>query len=312
MNSTGSNQTISVLIPTFNGEKTLEDLFITLGSQTLQPLEVLVADSSSVDGTVAICEKYGAKIVSILKSDFDHGGTRTYLAKQALGDILVFFTQDATLVTRNALSLLLKPLIEDDSCASSFGRQLPRPDANWHAAHLRRFNYPEESYIRTYSERNRYGLRTIFTSNSFAAYKKERLSEVDYFKNGLIFGEDTCTVGRIIQAGYTHAYVGDAEVYHSHNYSLVEEFRRSFDIGVLHSSEKWLLNTFGTAENIGFKYAQSAIKQMAAERRYLFVLSFSVRTGLKFFGYKLGRVYKKLPLYLRPVLSMNSSWWHKK
>ncbi len=302
---------ISVIVPTLNGEKTLEHFFSSLHQQNLQPAEILVADSSSEDRTVAICKENGAKVWSISQNEFDHGGTRTFLAKQALGDIVVFFTQDAILDGRDALSRLVKPLLEFDTCAGSYGRQLPQPDASWHATFLREFNYPNKSYLRTFADRERFGLKTIFTSNSFAAYKKEQLFEVGCFKNGLIFGEDTCTVGRILEAGYTIAYVSDGAVYHSHNYTLGEEFRRSFDIGVLHSSEKWLLNTFGKAEGIGLNYVKSALARLKKEHRYLLSLDFILRTGMKFLGYKLGRSFQSLPVSLRPVLSMNCNWWRK-
>ncbi len=311
MNSPPLQPTISVIIPTFNGEKTLDELFATLHRQTLKPLEILVADSSSSDMTVDICKRNGAKVWSISQKDFDHGGTRSFLAEKASGDIVVFFTQDATPVTRDALSLLVKPLLENETCACSYGRQLPRHDAHWNASYLRKFNYPDTSSVTTFSDRDRVGLKTIFTSNSFAAYNRDLLLEVGCFKNGLIFGEDTCTVGRLLEAGYANAYVSDAAVYHSHNYSMAEEFCRSFDIGVLHSSEKWLLNTFGKAEGIGFKYVKSAILHLTGDRRYILILSFIARTGVKLLGYKLGRIHEKLPLSLRPVLSMHVGWWQK-
>jgi len=311
INTTQPLPSISVIVPTLNGEKTLEDFFSSLHQQNLQPAEILVADSSSEDRTVAICKENGAKVWSISRNEFDHGGTRTFLANQASGEIVVFFTQDAIPASVNALSRLVAPLLEYDSCAGSYGRQLPLLDASWHAAFLREFNYPNESYLKTFGDRERFGLKTIFTSNSFAAYKKEQLLEVGCFKNGLIFGEDTCTVGRILEAGYTIAYVSDGAVYHSHNYTLGEEFRRSFDIGVLHSSEKWLLNTFGKAEGIGLKYVKSALARLKKEHRYLLSFDFILRTGMKFLGYKLGRRFQNLPISLRPVLSMNSNWWRK-
>jgi len=311
MTSVQQQPTISVIIPTFNGQETLEELFATLHRQKLQPIEILVADSSSGDQTVSICEKNGARIWPISQNDFDHGGTRTFLAEKAVGDILVFFTQDAILASRDALSKLIEPLLKNETCACSYGRQLPQHNATWHAAHLRKFNYPEKSAIRAFEDRTQFGLRTIFTSNSFAAYKKDYLAGVGGFKNGLIFGEDTCTVGRILEAGYKIAYAGEAAVYHSHNYSIAEEFRRSFDIGVLHSSEKWLINTFGKAEGIGIKYAQSAVMQLIEERRYLLIPDFIARVAMKYLGYKLGRSYSNLPLSLLPTLSMNRNWWRK-
>jgi rhamnosyltransferase len=277
----------------------------------LQPDEILVGDSSSDDPTVEICQKAGATVRILKRDTFDHGGTRTELAKQAHGEILVFFTQDAILATRDALERLIAPLLHHAQVACAYGRQLPAKNANPIAAHLRLFNYPPESSMRNYADRHRYGLKTIFISNSFAAYKRDCLNEFDYFKNGLIFGEDTCTLGRILAAGYEVAYVADAAVYHSHNYSLSQELRRSFDIGVLHISEKWLLDTYGGAESVGIKYILSVFSMLLKEKKYFLMPDCLLRSALKMIGYNLGRSYKKLPASWRPFLSMHRLWWQK-
>lgn len=311
MSNISTHPTISVIVPTRNGADTLGDFFAALNKQHVQPVEILVGDSSSEDETVALCRAVGAKVSILEKEAFDHGGTRTELAKQARGTILVFFTQDAILADRDALKLLVAPLLLREQVACAYGRQLPGKNANPIAAHLRLFNYPPESSVRNYADRSRYGLKTIFISNSFAAYKKDRLSEYGFFKNGLIFGEDTCTLGRILAAGHEVAYVAEAAVYHSHNYSLSQELRRSFDIGVLHSSEKWLLDTYGRAEGVGVKYIRSVFSMLLKEKRYLLLPDCLLRSGLKMIGYKLGRSYKQLPAALRPLLSMHRLWWQR-
>ncbi len=311
MSNKRTDHTISVIVPTLNGADTLGEFFAALKRQHLQPDEILVGDSSSEDQTVAICQAAGAKISILKREAFDHGGTRTELAKQARGAILVFFTQDAILATRDALECLVAPLLLHDQVACAYGRQLPGKNASPVAAHLRLFNYPPESSVRTYADRCQYGLKTIFISNSFAAYKKDRLSECDYFKNGLIFGEDTCTLGRLLTAGHEVAYVAEAAVYHSHNYSLGQELRRSFDIGVLHSSEKWLLDTYGGAEGVGVTYIRSLFSTLLKEKRYLLIPDCLLRSGLKMIGYMLGRYYKQLPASWRPLLSMHRLWWRR-
>lgn len=301
---------LTVIIPTLNGEGTLEQFFVALKRQHLQANELLVVDSSSTDRSVEIAQDYGAEVISIARSEFDHGGTRTRLARQAKGDILVFFTQDAIPASRNALQLLVAPL-QDETVACSYGRQLPNINASPVAAHLRLFNYPPESSQRGYGDRSRYGLKTIFISNSFAAYKKDRLEEVGYFKNGLIFGEDTCTLGRILAAGHKVVYVGEAAVYHSHNYSMGAELRRSFDIGVLHSREQWLLDTYGQAEGVGAQYVRSAVSALLGGKHYLLIPDCLLRSAVKLIGYKLGRSYKILPTTWLPALSMNRLWWKR-
>lgn len=311
MSSTNPKPSISAIIPTLNGAETLGEFFAALKRQHVQPDEILVGDSESDDRTVEICRSAGAQIITVSRTGFDHGGTRTELTKLAHGQIVVFFTQDAILATRDALELLLAPLLRSPLVACSYGRQLPEKNASPVARHLRSFNYPQESFIRRYADRQQYGLKTVFISNSFAAYKKEPLAEVEYFKNGLIFGEDTCTLGRLLAAGHEVAYVGEAAVYHSHNYSLADEFRRSFDIGVLHSSEKWLLDTYGQAEGVGVKYVRSLFAMLVQERRYALFPDCLLRNVLKMIGYKLGRSYQQIPAAWRPVLSMHRLWWQK-
>lgn len=309
MTNNNSNPTITVIVPTLNGADTLGEFFAALKRQHMQPDEILVGDSSSEDQSVAICRAAGANVIILDRAEFDHGGTRTMLAKRARGEVLIFFTQDAILATRDALEMLIAPLLSDKNVVCSYGRQLPGRNANPVAAHLRLFNYPPESTIRNYADRHRFGLKTIFISNSFAAYKKTHLSECDYFKNGLIFGEDTCALGRILAAGHKVAYVAEAAVYHSHNYAMPQELRRSFDIGVLHSSEQWLLDTYGNAEGVGAKYIQSVFIMLWKEKRFLLIPDCFLRSAIKLIGYKLGRSYKQLPASWRPHLSMHKSWW---
>ncbi len=309
---TSSLPTISIIIPTRNGAETLAELLAMISLQTLSFLEVLVVDSSSNDASVKIAKKSGAQVTVIQPTEFDHGGTRTILSRQAKGEFLVFLTQDAIPVSKDAVEKLIMPMVSDQKVAVTYGRQVPDFHANDFAAHLRQFNYPARSSLRAFEDREKYGIKTVFVSNSFAAYRKTMLAEVDYFKNGLIFGEDTCTVGRLLVQGHKIAYVSDAAVYHSHNYSYVEEFRRSFDIGVLHTTEQWLLDTFGKAEGQGMKYILSELSYLLKEKKIMLLPASVVRICLKFLGYKLGRNFKHIPRGVIPFCSMHRLWWNKK
>ncbi len=180
---------ISVIIPTRNGAETLSELLAMLSIQTLPLFEIIVADSASEDNTADIAKEYGAEVITIDPLIFDHGGTRTILSKRAKGDILVFFTQDAIPKKRNSVEKLVEPLLKDEKIATSYGRQLPSFTANHFAESLRLFNYPAKNTIRKFRDKDRLGLKTAFTSNSFASYRKSALERVEYFQDGLIFGE---------------------------------------------------------------------------------------------------------------------------
>jgi rhamnosyltransferase len=312
MSSSGASHNgplLSVILPTWNGAVSLRELFVALSRQTVLLHELLVVDSSSEDETAAIAKEFGAKVLIVPQEDFDHGGTRSMIARKSRGDVLIFLTQDAVPVSTDALAKLIQPLLSDEKIAVTYGRQLPNHDATVLAAHLRYFNYPSQAVVRSFADRERFGLQTVFASNTFAAYRRTALAEVDYFKAGLIFGEDTCVVGRLLMQGYKVAYVAEAMVFHSHNYTCLQEFRRSFDIGVLHVTERWLLETYGRAEGRGWQYVHSGLSYLVQVKKRAQLPSFFWKMVLKFLGYKLGRNFQLLPLWLVPVLSMHGSWW---
>ena len=302
---------ITAIIPTLNGGKTLRHLLNRLADQTCAVDELLVLDSSSDDNSTVIAEEFGARVISIARAEFDHGATRTMAAKAAKGNYLLYFTQDAVPENNKLVEQLLAPLLQDEQVVMSYGRQLPNPDASLFAKTLRLFNYPDKSAIRSFADRKQRGLKTVFASNSCAAYKKNVLEEVGFFPNGLIFGEDTCVAGKLLATGYSMAYVAEAKVFHSHNYTIAEEFHRSFDIGVLHRTESWLLETYGKAEGEGMKYIKFELSTILEQHKYQLIPVFFCRNLAKFSGYKLGSMYIALPQWLLPKFSMNKNWWTK-
>jgi rhamnosyltransferase len=303
---------ISIIIPTLNGGELFRSVLEKLSQQRLEEdVELLVFDSSSTDNTVELAQSFGAEVVSIERKEFDHGGTRSIASQKASGDILVFMTQDAVPSGPDVLATLIAPLKTDRSVVVTYGRQLPAEEASLAAAHLRSYNYPDSSIKRSNADKEKYGFKTIFVSNSFAAYRKAELAECGYFQSGLIFGEDTCAVGRLLCNGYSISYIAEATVYHSHNYSFIEEFRRYFDIGVLHTAENWLLQEYGTAEGQGVGYLRSALSYYFANNGWYLLPDLLIRCSMKYCGYRLGRNFKKVPEQLRPKLSMHHHWWQK-
>ena len=307
--SRNMNKTITVIIPTYNAEKYIVPLLESLKEQTVQ-FELIIIDSSSTDNTVVKAEAYANKIISIPKNEFDHGGTRTKAAKMASGDIIVFLTQDALPYDNQTIEKIIESF-QDSMVAASYGRQIPYEGTSFFGKHLRIFNYPSTSHRRVLSHKGQYGIKTAFLSDSFAAYRKSSLQEIGWFKNGLIMGEDVHTGSKLILANYTLAYCADAKVYHSHSYSIIQELKRYFDIGVFHGKENWILETFGKAEGEGGKYVKSEFNYLLKHHAYYRIPEFFIRNGMKYLGYKLGQKYKLLPLSIVKNLSMNSLWWEK-
>ena len=297
-----------VLVPTLNAASDWSR-FVPPLLEAVLPEHVLIVDSSSTDGTPELARAAGFRVHTISREEFNHGGTRQ-LAVELLTDteILVFLTQDAILADSNAMIVLLESF-DDPNVAAAFGRQLPRPSATPIEAHARLFNYPPLSSKRALADREQMGIKSMFISNSFAAYRREALLAVGGFPKAVIFGEDTITAAKFLLAGWKIAYVAEAQVYHSHSYTWTQDFKRYFDIGVLHARESWLLQEFGSAGGEGGRFVRSELRYLWP-RYWWFIPSALIRTALKLVGYRLGRIEHRLSLGLKRRLSMHPGFWN--
>jgi len=300
---------ISIIIPTFNAEKYLPDLLEKLNNQTVS-FELIIIDSSSTDTSVSIAKQYTNNIIIIPQIEFDHGGTRTKAAKVASGEIIVFLTQDALPYDNQSIEKILEPF-KDEKIGAAYGKQLAYEETSLFGKHLREFNYTNTSYIRILDDKEKYGIKTTFLSDSFAAYRRSALEKVNWFKDGLIVGEDNYAGAKILLENYALAYCSGAKVYHSHSYTIIDEFKRYFDIGVFHKRENWILKTFGKAEGEGGKYVKSEFNYLLKYHAYHRIPEFFIRNGMKYLGYKLGQKHESLPLKLVKKLSLHRSWWER-
>lgn len=299
---------ILCVIPTLNAEDTIENQIELLKKQDV---EILVIDSMSDDNTIQILNKLGIEVLSINRKDFDHGGTRTFGAKSKASDIIVFLTQDALPYDFKCISKIVSSF-KEENVGAVYGRQVPYHNETIFGTHLRLFNYGEKSYIREYKDKGDYGIKTAFLSDSFAAYRTSALKEIGYFKDDLILGEDMYAGANLLKAGYKLAYNADAKVYHSHSYTIFQEFKRYFDIGVFHRCEKWILDEFGKPESEGMKYIKSEMQFIIKSKRIYLLIPFFFRIIAKYFGYKLGYNYERLPVGLIKYFSMHKKWWDKR
>jgi len=301
---------VSVIIPTFNAHKYLPKLCEALSQQTIAH-ELIIIDSSSTDDTLMIAKKYADHIIVIPQKEFDHGGTRSIATDVAQGNLLIFLTQDALPYNNESIEKLIE-MFSDPTVAAVYGRQVPYENSSVFGKHLRLFNYPKLSHIRQFKDHKKFGIKTAFLSDSFAGYRKNVLKSIGGFKKRMIVGEDMEIGARLLHAGYRIGYASDAIVYHSHSYTILQEFMRYFDIGVFHSREKWILDSLGTPEKEGNKFVYSELMYILKQKSYHLVPTFILRNILKYLGYKLGRNYRYLPLPLVKILSMHTEWWETK
>ena len=255
-----SHPRVALVVPTFEAGATWPAFTQAVQGQVGVDMTVWVVDSNSKDGTLGQAQSCAWNTLSLGERAFNHGGTRQWAIERIEADVefVVLMTQDALLATPDALCRLLKPFA-NESVAAVYGRQLPHADATLLAAQARFFNYPNSSFVNTFEDRARLGLKAAFCSNSFAAYRLTHFKAVGGFPKHVIMGEDMWVAARMLMAGFKVAYASEALVYHSHNHSFKEEFQRYFDTGVFHAQAPWLLENFGSVKSEGLKMLKAQL-----------------------------------------------------
>lgn len=298
---------VSLILLTRNADSHLKEVLNSVRKQVFPALDLLVIDTASRDGTAETCRDAGFKVIVITEKDFNHGATRDMAWRIANADVVIFMTQDAILSSSASVRNILAPF-EDEKVGAVCGRQLPHADATPIAAHARLFNYPATSSVASKANISEYGIKAAFLSNSFAAYRCTALAEVGGFPKNAILSEDTYVAAKMLQVGYKVVYCAEATCYHSHNYSILEECSRYFDIGVFHGRESWYLALLGRAEGEGKRFALSEMRYLIKHSPVL-VPAALIRTVFKLVGYKLGQYEQRLPLWFKRKLSMNKGYW---
>lgn len=301
----------AVIVPVLNPGSLWEEWVHRLHQQTCRPDILLVLDSESTDGALQRWVSPTQLTLTVKRAEFNHGGTRQWAVEKVADqvDVVVLLTQDALLAAPEALVRILD-VFADPSVAVAYGRQLPHLNARPIGAHARHFNYDAHSQIKSRDQILELGIKTCFNSNSFAAYRISDLFELGGFPHHVILSEDTYVAAKAILAGKSIAYVAEAMVEHSHDYTMAEELRRYFDIGVFHASEPWLMQNFGGAEGEGGRFVRSELSYLLQNAPYLIPVAL-LRTLTKWFGYRLGKVYRYLPISWCRHFSMHKKFWDR-
>ncbi len=300
----------ALIIPTWNAEPWLAELLPAIKSLDPQPDKILFIDSSSADNTRDLITKAGFHFHQIPKEEFGHGKTRNLGARMNDdAEILIYMTQDAI----PARSDLIKPILDffkkDSETAIVFGRQLPHDDADTAAKYARLQNYPQNDYINRFEDMDTRGIKTFFCSNSFAAYRADKLAEIGGFPEDLPLAEDMAACARLLEKGYKSQYSSQSMVKHSHNYTSYQDFTRYFDIGAFLSVDPWFKSKTVKSGGEGLRFVIGEFKYTIKNGSLLDCIKIVPHTFAKFLGFKLGQKYKSLPKGLLRKISMHSYYW---
>jgi glycosyltransferase involved in cell wall biosynthesis len=299
-----SDPQISVILLTLNESANIGACLGAIRTQEVNGcVEIVLIDSGSTDGTVDIARGFADQVIQIPRHEFHHARTRNLGARRAHGDILVYVAADALPLGNEWLAKLLRHF-SDAEVAAVYGRQIPRPGASIERRVLFEHRYPPFSCasggaVRSYSNPNQ-----VYHFSTVNAALRKSIWEASPFPEICKTYEDVGMAKQILERGHKIIYEPEAAVLHSHNYTLAQGFRRSFDIGVIFDD----LNLWNAQAKTGFR--QDGTRRALRELRtalghgewsgaaYLVCYDFA-----RYFGVLLGRNQRRLPRLLKRRMS---------
>lgn len=210
---------ISVIVPSFNSEKTIEKCVRAILNSKSSDLELIVVDDKSTDNTKKILKSYlKNKKIKLIFHKLNKGTPITCNDgfRIARGKYIVILGSDV-FIKRNCIAKLIEPLEKNNDIGMTQGYLINTFSKGIESIghFLTIFGFPYELYSERYKNSKRpiriFGARAIIACRA-VAYKKIGGFDEDY----IFHGEDTDLSWRISLAGYQIHSIPQAIAYHHH------------------------------------------------------------------------------------------------
>ena len=303
-----------VIIPVYRPDDRFFTLLDRLAKQTLRPRRIILMNTeeslwNAADGNKKLRKSSASGLCEIHhlpKAEFDHGGTRNLGVSFSDAPYFVLMTQDAVPVDTHLLEKLLGGM--KGQVRMCYARQLPAKDADPIERFSRGFNYGPESRVKTAADLPKLGIKTWFASNVCAAYDRAVFDSLGGFADHTIFNEDMIYCAGLLKAGYAARYCADARVIHSHHFTGIQQLRRNFDLAVSQADHPEVFEGI-VSEAEGVRMVRKTALWLRRRGRPDMIPELVWVSGCKYIGYRLGKKYRKLPLFLVKRISTNRDYW---
>lgn len=240
----------SIVIPVYNRQDTIGQLLNSIFACRLPFLiEIIIINSGSTDGTLEIINHYKdprIRILTIAKSEFNHGLTRSLGVQKSRGTYVFFFSGDARIISKNIFTKTVTTFEKNSDCVLTFVRQIPYEstpfiqqleatvyfddldkfvDSNGQVKQI--FSKPFTPFMGTNK------MLWYFNSDVAACYRRDHLVKYPFPKteHG---GEDVFAAKQALEMGFSKIYDSKLVVQHSHSYSFWEYIKReTVEVGLV-------------------------------------------------------------------------------
>lgn len=275
---------ISIIVPIYNGEKYLEKLVLRIKEQEInKKLELIALVTKSKDNSLKKAKELFDIVLEIKK--FNHAKTRHEGALKSSGDILVFITQDILPYDNQWLKNLVEPL--NDKVIASFSRQIAYEKHSDIEKIIREFNYPNEDRLCNKEMKEKNGRKNIFYSDASSAIIRKKFFELGGYDFEVPTNEDVYLANKIVENGYIFLYTSQSRIWHSHQLSLKDTYKRYKDIGKFEKLYKNKID-FSKTQSEGNKVLFYLVKELLKRRNIKELIYLPFDMGARWIGYKNG------------------------
>ena len=202
-------QEVTVIVRTFNCDWVIDQSLCSIQGQKGVKINLLIVDSGSTDKTLEMIKAYKHTFMAIAPGTYFPGKVLNHAVRETQTELIVFINSDVVLLDEYAIYHLIKPLIENEKCAGSFGRQIVRPEADLTVRYEYKKAFPNEQKSPEW----------MHYSLPIAAMKKSVWEKQPFYTDAW-GSEDTHWGINAKRNGYEITYVPQAIAMHSHNYTL--------------------------------------------------------------------------------------------
>jgi rhamnosyltransferase len=206
---------ISVVIRCYNEEQHIGRLLNGIMQQTVHNVELILVDSGSTDGTLAVASRYPIKALSIPPEDFSFGRALNVGCRAATGDFIAIASGHVYPLYKDWLERLLAPF-ENPEVALTYGKQ--------RGAETTKYS-EHQVFARWFPSQSNSDQDHPFCNNANAAIRRKVWAQMPYDEQ-LTGLEDIDWAHRAMRMGYKIAYQGDAEIIHLHNERMLQTYNR--------------------------------------------------------------------------------------
>ncbi|MCA9600460.1 MAG: glycosyltransferase family 2 protein [Myxococcales bacterium] len=214
--SEGRVPRVTVIMRSKNSDWVIAQALAGLFSQEFKDFELLVIDSGSTDRTLEILRQYPHRLIQIPPEEYFPGRVLNVAIENAKSEILVFQNSDGVPLVPTTLGRLVEPF-ENPEVAATLTRQLPRPDADTWVRRDYAVSFPDAHETPAW----------ITISLPMAAIRRSAWEKHRFYTEAW-GSEDTEWGEWARQHNFRIAYVPDALIMHSHNYTLEQLYGRRF------------------------------------------------------------------------------------